>query len=271
MKLLQHLRNWMSPEQPTIPEDVAGPGIADLGPCSLPRPLDLPSQASVLVIAPHPDDETIGCGGTIARLNSLGCRVTVLLVTDGSGADRVTDCDVVATRRQETRDALEVLGGGEVVCWDFPDGKFVDGPHYRQALQTFLQQEQPDWVFFPSPLDYHRDHVGIAVGTFATLQAISFAGRALLYEIWGSLPGNRVVDITDVMPQKRRALEGYRIPLAHCDYLTAGIGLAAFRGIMVGREPGPGYAEVFLDINGQPELFERLLHLRLQLEARLTA
>lgn len=53
--------------------------------CPLPRPLDLTLARKVLVFSPHPDDETLGCGGTLARLAQM-CPVKVALVTDGSGA-----------------------------------------------------------------------------------------------------------------------------------------------------------------------------------------
>ena len=82
--------------------------LAALDACPLPQALDLTQARKVLVFAPHPDDETLGCGGTLARL-ALHCPVKVVLVTDGSGAGGLPPgADTI--RQAEFVRALAVLG-----------------------------------------------------------------------------------------------------------------------------------------------------------------
>lgn len=79
-------------------------------------------RRSILIVAPHPDDETLGCGGTLAKRAQEGCRITVVVVTDGSNLFRLsrwkiekdpTPAETSAMRKAETRRALAILGVAE--------------------------------------------------------------------------------------------------------------------------------------------------------------
>ena len=97
--------------------------LAALDACPLPQALDLTQARKVLVFAPHPDDETLGCGGTLARL-ALHCPVKVVLVTDGSGAGGLPPgADTI--RQAEFVRALAVLGVTDSAQLNQPDRKSV--------------------------------------------------------------------------------------------------------------------------------------------------
>lgn len=186
-----------------------------------------------MVFAPHPDDETLGCGGTLARLTAAGCEVKAVLITDGGGAgglppgsDRI--------RQEEFRQALGVLGVTDVEGMNYPDGAFEADPAFENEVRTLLSTYRPEWVFLPSPLDYHRDHVRAS----AALEPICMESDAvtllLFYEIWAPGPATHVVDITDHVGQKQAALNRHATALACGDYARAMEGLNRYRGLYLG-------------------------------------
>jgi len=115
-------------------------------------------DASVLVIAPHPDDEVLGVGGTIARLAEEGQHVTVVIVTKGSAEH--FDSTLVERGRQEAREAHRLLGVARTVFLDFPAARLDQIPHVtlNAALLQVIVETQPDTVFVPFGGDLHRDH-----------------------------------------------------------------------------------------------------------------
>lgn len=207
--------------------------LGSLAACPLPKALDLTQASKVLVFAPHPDDETLGCGGTLAQLAKL-CPVKVVLVTDGSGAGGLPPgADKV--RQAEFVRALAVLGITDTLKLGQPDGAFQSTPELHKQVQTLLSDYQPDWVFLPSPLDYHRDHVRIAAFLEPLCRQSSSVNQLLFYEIWAPVPATHVVDITDHVQLKKMALLEHATAMSHGDYERAMDGLNRYRGLYLGR------------------------------------
>lgn len=245
--------------------------IARLAPCPLPKPLTLLQNGRVLVFAPHPDDETLGCGGTIALLRKNQCSVKVVIVTDGSGAGTLPE-DAVEIRRRETQTALDVLGVDDIVFFNEPDGNFRHHPAFMRDIVALLEDFAPDWIFLPSLLDYHRDHVAIGDALLQCWRRRRGNARAFFYEIWSPLPATHVVDISAVEDLKRAAIACYALPLAHCDYLSASMGLAAYRGLYLSGNGRKALAEAFTEAEPRSfraSLCDQLLSLRIALEKRL--
>ena len=242
--------------------------IAKLGLCPLPALLAPLERGKILVFAPHPDDETLGCGGTLALLRQNGCAVKVVFVTDGGGAGGLPDGSV-AIRRKEAAAALNVLGVDDMAFLDEPDGSFHNTPKFEEYVFELFRQFRPDWIFLPSVLDYHRDHVAIAQAVLGCWQRWDDISRAFFYEIWSPLPATWVVDIGSVADLKRAAISRYELPLAHCDYLTACMGLASYRGLYLPGATRPKYAEAFVEA-GKREAWggisKIMLNLRICLE-----
>lgn len=205
-----------------------------LEPCPLPRPLDLTLARKVLVFSPHPDDETLGCGGTLARM-ALMCPVKVALVTDGSGAGGLP-AGADAVRQLEFAKALAVLGINDSIQLHQPDGFFVGSVELAQVVKKLLEDYRPDWVFLPSPLDYHRDHVRISAFLEPLCRGAESVKQLLFYEIWAPVPATHVVDITDQASLKRAALAKHATAMACGDYLRAVDGLNRYRGLYLGQD-----------------------------------
>ena len=207
--------------------------LAGLQPCPLPQPLDLTRARKVLVFVPHPDDETLGCGGTLARLAAL-CPVKVVLVTDGSGAGGLPD-GAGAVRQGEFVRALARLGVTDSLQLNQPDGAFEGSSELQIQIRQLLNAYQPDWVILPSPLDYHRDHVRIAAFLEPLCRRTASVEQLLFYEIWAPVPATHVVDITDHVQRKKEALLEHATAMVCGDYERAVDGLNNYRGLYLGK------------------------------------
>ena len=240
--------------------------LVSLAACPLPKALDLTQANKVLVFAPHPDDETLGCGGTLAQLAKL-CPVKVVLVTDGSGAGGLQP-GAGEVRQAEFVRALAVLGITDSMQLGQPDGNFQSNQKLETQVQALLADYQPDWVFLPSPLDYHRDHVRIAAFLEPLCRQSSSVTQLLFYEIWAPVPATHVVDITDHVQLKKMALFEHATAMPHGDYERAMDGLNRYRGLYLGRNR---MAEAFwVESAKEGNLFQPMQAMALHLLSRLS-
>lgn len=206
---------------------------ADLPLCELPMALDLSGARRVLVFAPHPDDEVLGCGGTLALLAPL-CAVRVVLVTDGSGGGDLPP-EIGPLRRAEWVTSLARLGVHDVGFLNAPDGAVFPSRHWQQLIEAEVAGFQPNWVLAPGMLDYHRDHMSIAQMVHGACERAPCVQQLLSYEIWSPTWATHVVDITSVVQAKREALQLQKTSMQYGNYLQAIEGLNFYRGLYLGR------------------------------------
>lgn len=121
----------------------------------------------LLAVFAHPDDESLACGGLLARCAAEGARVTLLCATRGEAGERVPGCSddvgLGIVRRGELHDAAERLGIHELILLDHPDGE-LPGENYalfRQEMVVAMRYVRPDAVvtFGPDGLYWHPDHI----------------------------------------------------------------------------------------------------------------
>jgi LmbE family N-acetylglucosaminyl deacetylase len=136
-------------------------------PLLLSRAEDLTSQTaarSCLVLAPHPDDETLGCGATIMRKLATGASVRVVIATDGRHSPRPNKLSTdafVKVREEEARRACAILGlsAEDITFLRFEDGRLADHRRLlRDRLIDLLETINPEEVFVSSIIDNHPDH-----------------------------------------------------------------------------------------------------------------
>ncbi len=187
-----------------------------------------------LIVAPHPDDESLGCGGAIALLVQAGCPVQVLVVSDGTkshpNSRRYPTPRLRALREAETTEALECLGlSAEAVTFlGLQDGQlpFAGAPFEAatEHLRRYFQHAgRPQTVLLPWRRDPHPDHRA----AFALVVAALSAGplpRLIEYPVWlwdteqveaRHLPEAREVhvwrlDIATVIERKHQAIAAHR-------------------------------------------------------------
>ena len=169
----------------------------------------------VLVLAPHMDDEVIGCGGIMKQYAQVGACVSCVYMTDG--AFGLTGCqrdEMVETRRRETQAAAALLGMERLYFLDQSDGCLRSHDALEQRLAGILSTERPDAVFAPYPFDVHPDHKHVLVvlaRAAARLPETEF--HIFLYQVQVPLGVDEihtVLDISPVWEVKRRALEVYQ-------------------------------------------------------------
>jgi LmbE family N-acetylglucosaminyl deacetylase len=186
---------------------------------------ELDAVGTVLVIAPHPDDESIGCGGLIACLRRQGIKVWVMIGTDGTGSHPnspgVPTSQLLAIRRREVLAALGILGV-QRRCVFF--GNLRDrlvpsrGPGFQGAVVkacSVLAKLSPGLLVIPSPSDQHGDHRALAAIWRHAANRATNALRVVEYLVWPSAtPTIKAhclkLDISSVRHLKRRAIAAHR-------------------------------------------------------------
>jgi N-acetylglucosamine malate deacetylase 1 len=204
-----------------------------------------------LVVAPHPDDESIGCGGTLALGTAAGDQAIVVFLTSGElGLEELAVEEARTVRESEAEAAAAILGLTDLMFMRYADWFISEcSSEATKALSQVIEREAPDRLLLPHPGEWHPDHA--AAATIA-LDAVTLAGvesiRLLTYEVWTPMTRfEEIEDISTVIQTKLDAVGAYRSQLAAFDYCDAVEGLDRFRGALGAR---CRYAEVF----GEPGL-----------------
>jgi LmbE family N-acetylglucosaminyl deacetylase len=235
--------------------------IVELERFHYPTTMPLPPGRRVLVLAPHPDDECIGCGGTVRKYVEAGARVRVAVLTDGRDGDPTVralppndptrarlEGALVERRKAEAAAALKILGVEQCDFLDARDGQLRNhAASVVPRLADILSEWRPDIVLLPFLTDRHADHFAAnrclleAVDRVDTAWAESL--NCLGYETWSPIYANVYVDVTATMDCKRRALSCHASQLQFTDFLAGVEGLNRFRA--VSGLTGGSYAEAF--------------------------
>lgn len=204
---------------------------------------------NVLVIAPHPDDEAIGCGGTLCRHSADGDRVTVVFLTSGElGLKGVSAEKVWKIREAEAAASQRVLGVATIDFLRLADGSAAgDVRKGARLLRPILRRESPGLIYLPHPEEWHPDHKAALPILRAAFRGGGLAVPALRgYEVWTPIAEpHHVEDISKTMARKLRAVRSHRSQFEEIDYARAVQGLNQYRGEMNGKFR---YAEVFRTI-----------------------
>ena len=220
--------------------------------------------ASVLVVAAHPDDEVLGCGGTIARHADAGDQVQVLIVAEGATSrqeqrDRIQAGDELSALAQAAQMAGSILGAAGVELLDLPDNRLdsLDRLDLIKRLEERIDRHQPQVVYVHHAGDVNVDHRRLHEAVVTACRPIPGhpVQRLLSFEVassseWqppGSAPAfqpNWFVDISDQWQRKREALVAYASemrPWPHARSLEALEHLARWRGAQVGVEAAEAF------------------------------
>jgi LmbE family N-acetylglucosaminyl deacetylase len=200
----------------------------------------------VLVISPHPDDESIGCGGTLRKHVVEGDVVQVIFLTSGEQGGHGAPPELTAVRREaEAKAAAEILGVHGIEFFREPDGKLSATPNVVERLRGRIQSEHPDLIYLPHDREMHCDHCAAVEIVRRALETSLAALEILMYEVWTPLQRmDAIVDISPFIEVKRSAIRAYQSQCAEVDFEQAILGLNRYRGEMHSW-PGGDYAEVF--------------------------
>lgn len=193
-----------------------------------------------LIIAPHADDESIGCGGFMTMFAQ---KCDVIILTDGAkGAYgsylKQTKDEYVNTRIEEAKNAMSSIGVNNLQFLNLPDGKV-----YCNEMRVIkLDLSQYDYVFVPNRNESHIDHR--VVYQLVKLNKLLHLSRFQIveYEVWTPMTRPNVfLDISRFINEKRELINKYTSQLEDVDYIKRSMGLNQYRGIVDNVE----YAEAY--------------------------
>jgi LmbE family N-acetylglucosaminyl deacetylase len=148
------------------------------------------SGRTILVVLAHPDDESLACGGTLARLADAGARVVLLCASRGergsvSDQSLVANEDLGSVRSHELHEAARILGIAEVLIFAHPDGdlRWADVPQFHVEIVLAIQRYKPDGVitFAEDGLYWHLDHIGVHERTYTAVRSFGPWAPPLYY------------------------------------------------------------------------------------------
>lgn len=217
---------------------------------------------TILVIAPHADDEVLGMGGTIARFAVQGKKVVIAVITGhGEVPHPIWPKETWDKIRQECRASAKVLGAAEVIFLELPAACLDVTPAWQinSAIEKVIAQVSPNIIYVPFAYDLHKDHGSIAYAvTVAARPYLSRAKkveRVLAYETLSethlappylapAFQPNVFVDITETLDAKLDAMRVYESQLQE-DHLPRSIAalkaLATLRGTHIGCNAAEGF------------------------------
>lgn len=208
----------------------------------------------ILVFSPHPDDESIGCGGVLTKHKLMGSTVQTVFMTSGEQGKAGTEPDMVKVIREgEALRAAERLGTLPPKFLRYPDGELADFlPARVKATTNLIIQENPDVIFVPSEDDEHVDHKAtfyMVVDGLRSLKInrpdIEIHPEVYMYEVWTPLTEYDLVeDISEYIGNKILAIREHYSQIERIRFDEAALCLARYRGELHNRPHGP-YAEVF--------------------------
>jgi len=211
--------------------------------------LGLPPGTRILVLAPHPDDESIGCGGTIGKCLAAGHDVRVIVLTDGRyGSSQIRQLSgndpesgklqkaLIETRRAEMQSAMELIGVTQIQFLDAMDSQLtLEIESISKTLAHEIDKWKPDTVILPFITDRHADHFAASRCLIEACKLLDSHYTSNLncmgYETWSPIYANVLIDISSTMDKKLEAINCYQSQLAGIDFKSAIEGLNRYRAI----------------------------------------
>lgn len=197
-----------------------------------------------LCLAPHPDDEVLGCGGTLALAAAAGVQVHVLVMTPGQqgylpGAP-------VADRLGESAQAAHCLGLPPPQCWSLSDRELRYTPALIQRVVNLLAELQPQVMLAPALTEPHPDHQVAALTAMAAARTADSLQYVWFYESGAPLVANTLVAIDGVVQQKWAALDAFASQETVHPYTAYAKALAQVRALGLS---GSQHAEAFFRVS----------------------
>ena len=186
-------------------------------------------RGRVLVFAPHPDDEVLGCCGAIIQHIEDGDPVRVVVLTDGGFSLGEDQTSYIERRKQESLAAATYLGYEDVQFWGMPDRGLIANSELIERVGDEMDRMEAEWVYAPSWWEIHPDHT-------ATSEAVTQAAskrpgllKLVLYEVGVPLQPNLLIDITNVVERKKKAISMFQSQLEIQEYDRHVLSLNVFR------------------------------------------
>ena len=242
------------------------------GTAGAPRDVDVEewSRRGAIVFAPHPDDEVIGCGGTLLDIVAQGGAVSIVQVTDGSDSAAFID-ETEAVRRQvrldEAQLVAERMGARELVCLRADNRALRATPELSERFRDCLERSHAGLAFVPSFTDAHPDHQTV-LGLFASALREMRGPRpdVVLYEVWSLVAPTHVRAVDARIHELEALLLAYETALKIDDYVHLVAERLLFNSCA--HRGRPGYLEAFEVLSAERFLELAAAHFGRRAESR---
>jgi LmbE family N-acetylglucosaminyl deacetylase len=212
----------------------------------------------ILVISPHPDDETLGCGGTILKHKDLGDQIYWLIITN-IDVENGWGKDIIEKRQKEIETVAEMYGFEKTFKLDYPTAKLDTIPIQKiiESISKVIFEIKPEIIYLPNRSDVHTDHQIAFKAAYSCTKNFRypFIKKILMYETLSetefapALPENTFIpnvfmDITKYFEKKLEIFKIYKSEVMEKSLprsLEIIEALAKYRGSQIGKK----YAESF--------------------------
>ena len=216
---------------------------------------------NILVIAPHPDDDVLGAGGTMVEASTQGKGVFSVYITDGRGSPRmdpsISDDEMVPRREKEALAALRAVGavGGFFLRKRSLELEGEGGRQTQKELEEIIRWIAPGEVYLPAPYERHHTHQRCTRLAIEALRIAAGVKTALFgYSLWGCFWGEKGRVVRDISLQVRNKVEAvlaHSTQIAYKNYQQGILGKNNYEAIFweSDKPQKMGFAEIFLDLS----------------------
>lgn len=208
------------------------------------KEIEIPSESKCLCLAPHADDESIGCGGLLVKYPD---NFDVICLTDGrKGVKEKSAEEAIKIRKEEFSSAMKKACIKSFEFFDITDKQLIEGYEKFKTIDI----SKYDYIFIPNLLDQHPDHKAVSILLRQLLKESKPKDNLQIafYEVWSTLAlPNVFLDISDVIEKKRELINSHKSQVELKNYTDKAIALNCYRGLLRDRD----YAEAFcvVDVN----------------------
>ena len=206
----------------------------------------------ILILAPHPDDEAIGMGGTISLQQEKDSRITIVYMTDGRYENPelgLPHSQIIDIRRQEAQSIGREYNINQIF-WPIEDTNLTNDQKTVHDLEKLLQDMRPEVICLPTFFECHYDHFAANKILADALKNSKTKINILAYEVWNNNPfPNIILDISSNFQKKLEILNHYKIPMKGNDYVKLCKNRNSYNYNLYIDNKSDGFAEVFYHLD----------------------
>jgi len=176
-------------------------------------------KETIMVFAAHSDDETIGCGGTIAKFSEEGKEVIAVVFSSGEKSSPwLKEKYLVESRKEEAKEIGRFIGSSETIFLGLKDTILmseIENPKVNNVLKKVIQRYNPSKIFVHSKFDAHEDHRAVNKAVFRAINEIDKKKEISVYvfEVWNVLNETHpriYIDVSKTFKRKIDAMKKFK-------------------------------------------------------------
>tara|TARA_E500000178_G_C16840398_1_gene670263 strand:+ start:52 stop:879 length:828 start_codon:yes stop_codon:yes gene_type:complete len=202
-----------------------------------PKVKEIRKKSKVLILCPHPDDETIAMGGTIIKEKNIGSDLSVIYCTQKENSIRANEAKKLCF---ENKISHKFLG--------FDDHDIEINPEIINSIDTYIKKKKPDKIYLPFFFDDHDDHKRSVelIYNYFLKNKDSKIEEIWCYQVYGVMPATHIIDITSEVKKKEKLINYYKSVGKKRNWSHWILGSNAFQSRFINAGPKKAFAESYL-------------------------